>query len=474
MASSRVGIWLVGAKGGVASTAILGLAALRKGLVGPVKKGTVPEAHKGGQSPFSPPVGLVTELPQFGRLELADWDRFVVAGHEIRRVPLMDEVLRMARESRQAALPGIAEQCRAELEEIDARIRPGTVLGVGTTIAALADWGLPPPHPFVVPASAGRKITAHRRLEPAEAGTTNGGPAEAGATNHGETPGQAIARLGRDMAEFVRGERLGHLVVVNVASTEPRVDASELPATWGELERLIADYAGDTCEPASGCNCLPASSLYAIAALAAGHSYVNFTPSLGAAPAAIDELARLRRACHYGCDGKTGETLMKSVLAPMFARRNLQVLSWVGHNIFGNMDGQVLDDPANKQAKVASKDHLLREILGYRPNSLVSIEYLPDLGDWKTAWDHIHFAGFLGVPMTLQFTWQGCDSLLAAPLVLDLVRLAELAHRRGHAGQMPFLASFFKSPYGVSEHSFERQFEMLEQWAAECEAASGQ
>ena len=88
----------------------------------------------------------------------------------------------------------------------------------------------------------------------------------------------------------------------------------------------------------------------------------------------------------------------------------------------------------------------------------MSIEYLPDLGDWKTAWDHVHFAGFLGVPMTLQFTWQGCDSVLAAPLVLDLVRLTELAHRRGHVGQMPFLASFFKSPYGVSEHRFDRQF----------------
>ena len=100
--------------------------------------------------------------------------------------------------------------------------------------------------------------------------------------------------------------------------------------------------------------------MYAIAAFEAGYSYINFTPSLGAAPAAIDELARLRHACHYGCDGKTGETLMKSVLAPMFARRNLQVLSWVGHNIFGNMDGQVFDDPANKQAKVASKDHLVR------------------------------------------------------------------------------------------------------------------
>lgn len=124
------------------------------------------------------------------------------------------------------------------------------------------------------------------------------------------------------------------------------------------------------------------------------------------------------------------------------------MLSWVGHNIFGNMDGKVLDDPVNKANKVRSKDHLLTEILGYKPSTLVSIEYIEDMADWKTAWDHIHFRGFLDTQMTLQFTWQGCDSLLAAPLVLDLVRFTERQHRAGRAGVMTHLASFFKSPMG--------------------------
>ena len=177
----------------------------------------------------------------------------------------------------------------------------------------------------------------------------------------GETPRQAVARLGRDMAEFVRAKGLAHLVVVNVASTEPAAEAAALPLQWAELEeRLAAGEKGGqsrfrggqvpspgevSCAAKTGtlpdrewCP-LPASSLYAIAALGAGHSYINFTPSLGASPAAIDELARQHGACHYGCDGKTGETLMKSVLAPMFAQRNLRVQSWVGHNIFGNRDG---------------------------------------------------------------------------------------------------------------------------------------
>ena len=149
----------------------------------------------------------------------------------------------------------------------------------------------------------------------------------------------------------------------------------------------------------------------------------------------------------------------------MFAARNLEVLSWVGHNIFGNLDGLVLDDQANKAAKIKSKDQLVGNILGYDPQTLVSIEYIKSLGDWKTAWDHIHFRGFLGTPMTLQFIWQGCDSLLAAPLVLDLVRFVELSNQRGEVGVLSQLSSFFKSPLNMKEHDFSRQFSLLCDWA---------
>jgi myo-inositol-1-phosphate synthase len=397
MANPKIGIWLIGVKGGVACTAIVGLVALKKNLI----KST----------------GLVSQLPQFQHIGLLDWDQFAVAGHEIRRATLADEVLRLAAENR-IVTKELIEQCRPELDQIERRIRPGTIFNAGSTISALADADLPGP----------------------------------------ESPRQAVERLRGDMAQFVRDNGLEHLVVFYVASTEPPVPADSLPATWAELDRTLDNPQ----------NCpLRASSLYAIAALGAGNSFINFTPSLGSGCPAIDELAHRLNTRHYGCDGKTGETLLKSVLAPMFARRNLEVLSWVGHNIFGNMDGQVLNDPANKIGKKANKDRLLVEILGYRPNTLVSIEYLPDLGDWKTAWDHIHFSGFLGVPMTLQFIWQASDSILAAPLVLDMVRFVELAHRRGHVGHMTFLASFFKSPYGVSEHRFEQQFQMLEKWAEE-------
>lgn len=394
MSQPRIGIWLVGARGGVATTAILGLCGLQKGLISPT--------------------GLVSGLPPFDALGPLDWGCFVVGGHEIRDVSLANEAVRLV--SERAIDAALLEPCRAELERIDAKIRPGTLYQVGSTIEQLAAADIP----------------------------------------RDASPRLAIERLQADIKAFAATERLEHVIVVNVASTEPAVDLSLIPSSWSELEPLLDDR--QKCP-------LSASAIYAIAALDMGCSYINFTPSLGSSPAAIDELARLRGTRHMGCDGKTGETLMKSVLAPMFALRNLEVMSWVGHNIFGNMDGRVLDDPVNKKAKVTSKDHLLGDILGYRPQTHVSIEYIKSLGDWKTAWDHIHFKGFLGTPMTLQFIWQGCDSILAAPLVLDLVRFSEIARRRGDTGRMEFLAGFFKSPYGVEEQGFVRQFQMLEAWA---------
>lgn len=395
MASRRIGIWFIGARGGVASTTIIGLAALKQGLIGND--------------------GLVSTLPQFADVGFADWSSFVVGGHEIRNTTLLAEAEKLQRESR-IIEPHVLEACRDELAAIDQRIRPGVIYNVGETIAEFAD-------------------------------------SEIKAKN--ETPRMAIDRAKADLNEFVQQNDLESVVVVNVASTEPVVDGSSLPEKWAELNGQLEQ---------AGCP-LASSSLYAIAAFELGHSHVNFTPSLGSEPAAIQELALANGACHIGRDGKTGETLLKSALAPMFANRNLQIMSWVGHNIFGNMDGKVLNDPVNKKTKVVSKDRLLGEILGYDPQTHISIEYIESLGDWKTAWDHIHFKGFLGTPMVMQFTWQGCDSILAAPLVLDLVRFTDASTQRGESGVLTHLSSFFKSPMNVTENDFVRQFQQLEEWA---------
>jgi myo-inositol-1-phosphate synthase len=128
----------------------------------------------------------------------------------------------------------------------------------------------------------------------------------------------------------------------------------------------------------------------------------------------------------------------------------------------------VLAHDENKAAKLESKDALLPSILGYPLHTHVAIDYVPSLNDLKTAWDFIHFQGFLGFKMTMQFTWQGCDAILAAPIVLDMIRLADLAQRRGEAGPMRHLACFFKQPSGVAEHDLHQQWHLLTEYLERC------
>jgi myo-inositol-1-phosphate synthase len=394
----RVGLWLIGAFGGVGTTVALGLAALRRRLIDTTS--------------------LVTALPLFEGLDLDGPDQFVVGGHDVRRTSYRQSV----RDFQQRANVfghDLTEACLPDLDAWGENVRAGTVLNTGATITKLAD--LPEAHRF-------------------------------------DEPRAAVEQIQRDLRQFRETHRLDQVVVVNVASTEPPFPLKDV---HDSLERLTRP------QDCRHHTILPASSLYAWAAVDLGLPYVNFTPSLGASFPAIQELALQRGAPLAGQDGKTGETLLKTVLAPMFALRNLQVLSWVGHNIFGNRDGVVLDDPANKASKVQSKDKVVSSVLGYKPQTLVSIEYIESLDDWKTAWDHIHFRGFLGVKMMMQLTWQGCDSILAAPLVIDLARLALLARRRGEAGVLRHLACFFKSPMGVQEHDFFKQFAMLEKYVRE-------
>jgi myo-inositol-1-phosphate synthase len=272
----------------------------------------------------------------------------------------------------------------------------------------------------------------------------------------GEPLAQAVGRVRRALGEFRARCGAERVVVVNLASTEPLL--ADHPAHHS-LAAFEAALDADTLE--SVCP----SVLYAYAALREGCAYVNFTPSRGARVAALDELAVSRGVPYCGNDGKTGETLVKTALAPMFRYRNLRVLSWFGLNLLGNNDGLVLSDPAAKETKVQSKGSALPAILGYTPYSKVGIEYVPSVNDWKVAWDFIHFEGFLGTRMSMQFTWQGCDSILAAPLVLDLVRLSDLALRRGERGFLTHTACFFKDPIGVAEQNLTRQFQLLVDYA---------
>lgn len=270
------------------------------------------------------------------------------------------------------------------------------------------------------------------------------------------TLSEQLGKLRADIRDFRERNSLDAVIVFNLASTEPPLDL--LPCHWSAsgLEDCISRDRKEE---------LRASTLYAYSAVLEGCPYINFTPSNGALTPALVKLAAKTGVPVMGNDGKTGETLVKSALIPMFALRNLEVLSWEGFNILGNMDGMVLDEPENKESKIITKDRLLPKVLGYSPHSRVHIHYVPSLDDQKTAWNFIHFKGFMGAKMSLQFIWQGYDSILAAPLVLDLIRLAEFSKMTGQGGVQPHLASFFKAPLGVEEHRLYEQFTMLKEYA---------
>lgn len=400
MPERRVGLWLIGALGGIGSTVALGLSALSRQLTGEI--------------------GLVTARPEFSGLDLDAPAQFTLGGHDIRAGGFYDGTLALAKGAGVFDAETVAA-CRSDLDLWSENLRPGTLINCGETIASLAD----------------RSDLPMR-----------------------DSPAAAISRIKDDLAEFHQRNRLDQLVVVNIASTEPPVVPQDCHSSLEKLEAAI-----------DGPDALPVSSLYAYAAIDSGAAYVNFTPSTGANLPAIVELARKRSVPIAGQDGKTGETLLKSVLAPMFAHRNLRVLSWVGHNILGNRDGQVLRDPRNKSGKLTAKDRVVADIVGYDPPTITSIEYVESLNDWKTAWDHVHFEGFLGVKMSMQFTWHGCDSVLAAPLVLDLARLALSAQRQGEWGVLSHLACFFKSPMGGVEAGLPQQIARLEKYLSERRAA---
>ena len=367
------------------------------------------------------PVGMVTAAPHCGSLPLDSMDSFVVGGHDIRRSRFLDTIRDLHARSNIFTAEQIAG-CVPDLSDWGENIRPGTIIQSGATISALS---------------------------------------ELAEVNRVRTPAEAIQRIQTDIKAFRDRHHLDQVVVLNVASTEPpfelRSEHQSLESLKGTLDRPDKSV-------------LPASSLYAYAAMDLGLPYVNFTPSLGSSLPALEELARLKKVPVGGKDGKTGETLLKAVLAPMFNARSLHIMSWIGHNILGGGDGRVLNSPENKESKLRTKDAIIQEILGYKPQTHVSIEYVESLDDWKTAWDHIHFEGFLGTKMTMQFTWQGCDAILAAPLVLDLSRLALLAQRRGEVGPMHHLACFFKSPIDVAEHDFFAQFAMLRDYIQKASA----
>ena len=244
----------------------------------------------------------------------------------------------------------------------------------------------------------------------------------------------SVAAVRRDLAAFQRKHRLSRVVVVNLTSTEP------------------AGKHG-------------ASAIYARAAIEAGCPFINFTPNIADELPALRKLAEQRGVPLAGKDGKTGQTMMKSVLAPAFRSRALRVAGWFSTNLLGNEDGRTLNNPAAHRAKQKCKSDLLDQMLGYpAPSHLVQINYYPPRGDNKEAWDNIDLTGFLGKRMALKINFLCRDSILAAPLVIDLTRFMDLAARQGERGPQDWLGFYFKAPYARRqpvEHGLAEQYRAL-------------
>ena len=355
--------------------------------------------------------GLVTELPPFAGAGLIAPSELIIGGHEIGPTTLMDSV-KSLHDRAGLFSEDVIRCCAAQVRFMQRNVRRGTLYGSRSSQASRIDPSL-------------NEVDI--------------------------TPAKAVERLADDLEHFQRTHKLDHVIVVNVASSEPGIRRVAPHASFKKLQRAMVK---------PGTTLLPPSALYALAAIEAGCAYVNFTPSTGVCVPAIQERAAELGVPYMGNDGKTGETLVKSALAPMFALRNLRVLSWVGNNILGNSDGATLEDPKTRAGKLKSKDKTVSHIVGPDTMTNVSIDFVPSLDDWKVAWDFIHFEGFLGTKMSLQFTWQGSDSILAAPLVIDLARLASRECQAHRGGPMSHLGFFFKDPIGAKD------FDLATQWLA--------
>ncbi len=266
-----------------------------------------------------------------------------------------------------------------------------------------------------------------------------------------------IARLRNDLTAF--REKVDSVVVINLASTE------KLAAEGNEIFSTLAGF--ETALDANSQDISPAM-LYAYAAIAEKVPYGNFTPSVSLDIPALIEFAEKMAVPIAGKDGKTGQTFIKSVLAPAFRSRALKVMGWFSTNILGNRDGLALSNEDSLASKIKTKSSLLDDILGYEvEDHLVDIRYYRPRGDNKEAWDNIDITGFLGQKMQIKVNFLCKDSILAAPLAIEIARCLDLAAQRGESGVQEQLSVFFKLPMtrgGRIEQAFHKQQEILLSW----------
>ncbi|MGB9433141.1 MAG: inositol-3-phosphate synthase [Candidatus Acidiferrum sp.] len=260
----------------------------------------------------------------------------------------------------------------------------------------------------------------------------------------GKTKYDIALQIKRDIANFKKEHHCSRLVMLWCGSTEVFLKPHVVHSTVDKFEQAMKKN-----HPA-----IAPSMLYAWAAVTSGIAYGNGAPNLSVDIPALQELAQKHGVPIGGKDFKTGQTLLKTVLAPAFKARMLGLNGWFSTNILGNRDGEVLEDPGSFKTKEESKlgalefilqPHLYPELYK-KIHHKVRINYYPPRGDNKEGWDNIDIFGWLGYPMQIKVDFLCRDSILAAPIVLDLVLFLDLAQRAGMRGIQEWLSFYFKSP----------------------------
>jgi myo-inositol-1-phosphate synthase len=387
-AQGRLGILLVGL-GAVSTTFIAGVLAIRKGLSKPIGSLTQMGTIRLGKRTDgrSPRIDELFPLASLNDVVFGGWDLFDENCYEAARTAGVLE-------------PALLDEIKPELE-------------------AITPW----------PAVFDQRYV--KRLSGTHVKTGR---------NKKDLAGQVVA----DIRRFKEEKALDRLVMVWCGSTEVYLTETPAHASIEAFERAL-EADDDT---------IPSSMIYAYAAISEGIPYANAAPNLSADIPALVALAASTQTPLAGKDLKTGQTLIKTIMAPGLKARLLGVEGWYSTNILGNRDGEVLDDPESFRTKEESKKSVLDYIL--QPHlypdlysdlhHVVRINYYPPRGDNKEGWDNIDLVGWLGYKMQLKINFLCRDSILAAPIVLDVALFLDLAKRAGMHGIQEWLSFYFKSP----------------------------
>jgi len=387
-ARGKLGVLLVGL-GAVSTTTIAGVFAIRKGFAKPIgsltQMGTVRLGKR--TEGRSPRINEIVPLSPLDDLVFGGWDIF-------------DDDCYAAARTAGVIEPALLEKVRPELE----KIRPWPAVFDQRYVKRLDGPN--------VKKGANKKVLAEAVVE--------------------------------DIRAFKKANGLDRLVMVWCGSTEVFMTESPAHQSIDAFERAL-----EANDPQ-----IPSSMVYAYAAIREGIPYANAAPNLSADVPALVELASRTKTPLAGKDLKTGQTLIKTIVAPGLKARLLGVDGWYSTNILGNRDGEVLDDPESFKTKEESKKSVLDYIL--QPQlypelyehlcHVVRINYYPPRGDNKEGWDNIDLVGWLGYPMQLKINFLCRDSILAAPIVLDVALFLDLAKRANMFGIQEWLSFYFKSP----------------------------